>query len=75
MFNSVDDIVKTVVTNIFGTSKITMAPMQKQSTGCNNCGLFAVAICMALLLKQNPSEIVFDEEKMRGHLFASKGKP
>jgi len=43
--------------------------MQKQSAGGNNCGLFAVATCMALLLKQNPSEILFDEEKMRGHLF------
>jgi len=46
-----------------------MNPMQKQSAGSNNCGLFAVATCMALLLNQNPSEIVFDEEKMRDRLF------
>ena len=69
MFDTVDDIVKTTVTNIFGNSKITMNLMQKQSAGSNNCGLFAVATCMALLLNQNPSEIVFDEEKMRDHLF------
>jgi len=69
MFDSIDHVVETVVTNIFGTSKITMSPMQKQSAGGNNCGLFAVATCMALLLKQNPSEILFDEEKMIGHLF------
>ena len=68
MFDSVDDIVKTVITNIFGTSKITMATMQKQSAGSNNCGLFAVATCMAVLLDQNPSEIIFDKGKMRGYL-------
>jgi len=36
------------------------------SAGGNNYGLFAVATCVALLLKQNPSEILFE---MRGHLF------
>ena len=43
-------------------------PMQKQTIGSNNCGVFAVAVCVAILLKKDPSHIVFDEDKMRSHL-------
>jgi len=68
LFESADDIVTTVITNLFVASAIKVVPIQKQSTGSNNCGLFAIAVCMTLLLKQDPRQLLFDEDKMRLHL-------
>lgn len=42
--------------------------MQRQSPGSNNCGVYAIAVCMAILLKDNPSEIKFNEDSMSHHL-------
>ena len=68
MFDSPDDTLTKVITNIFDTSKLIMAPMQRQSPGSNNCGIFAIAVCMAILLEEDPSEIRFNEDVMRCHL-------
>ena len=71
LYDEVDDVVKKVVTNLFLFSEcpiIEMVPMQKQAVSSNNCGLFAIAICVAILLKENPSVIVFKEDMMRSHL-------
>ena len=68
LFDSVDDITETVIMNVFEAPKIKMAQMQKQTPGSNNCGLFAIAVCTAILLKKDPSCLVFDEKKMRCHL-------
>ena len=67
-FDSIDDIVETVIMNVFEAPEIKMAQMQQQTPGSNNCGLFAIAVCTAILLKKDPSCLVFDEVKMRGHL-------
>ena len=57
------------ITNLFEAQTVKVVSIQKQSAGSNNCGLFAIAVCMALLLKKNPTQLVFDETKMRPHLF------
>jgi len=49
-------------------STIKVVPIQKQSTGSNNCGLFAIAVCMALLLNETPRQVMFDENRMCFHL-------
>ena len=68
IFDSLDDTLTKVITNIFDTSKLIMAPLQRQSPGSNNCGIFAIAMCMAILLEEDPSEIRFNEDVMRCHL-------
>jgi len=68
MFDSPDDILTKVITSIFDTSKLIMALMQRQSPGSNNCGVFAIAVCMIILLEESPSEIRFNEDATRCHL-------
>ena len=71
LYDKVDDVVKKVVSNLFLFSDcqiIEMVPIQKQAVSSNNCGLFAIAVCVAILLKKNPSVIVFKEDAMRSHL-------
>ena len=71
-YDVADDVIKTVLCNLFIFSTcgptIEMVPMQKQTASSNNCGAFAVAICMSISLKKNPSLTIFDEDKMRYHL-------
>ena len=55
MFDSPDNTLTKVITNIFDTSKLIMASMQRQSPESNNCGIFAIAVCMAILLAEGPS--------------------
>ena len=68
VFDSPDDTLTKVITNIFNTSNLIMAPMQRQSPASNNCGIFAISVCMAILLEENPSEIRFNEDVMKHHL-------
>ena len=63
MFDSPDDTLTKVITNIFDTSKLIIAPLQRQSPG-----IFAIAVCMAILLEEDPSEIRINEDVMRCHL-------
>ena len=57
------------ITNLFEAQTVKVISVQKQSKGSNNCGLFVIAVCMAVLLKKNPAKLVFDETKMRPHLY------
>ena len=47
-----------VITNICDTSKLIMAPMQRQSPESNNCGIFAIALCMVILLESVKSGLM-----------------
>ncbi len=38
-------------------------------SGSNDCGLFAVAFATAIAFGEDPTNIFFDQETMRGHLF------
>jgi len=49
-FDSVDDVMTNVITNLFEAQTVKVVSIQKQSARSNNCGLFAIAVCMALLL-------------------------
>ena len=76
VYESVENLgdISKVVHNLFespgsSTLKIDMAEMQKQSPNSNNCGLFAVAVAMAILLDFDPSKIIFKEDRMRSHLY------
>lgn len=44
------------------------AKMAQQQHGSNDCGLFAIAYATDLLLGRDPSQCVYDQYKMRGHL-------
>ena len=46
-----------------------MAEMQKQNLNSNNCGLFAVAVAMAILLDFDPCKILFKEDRIRYRLY------
>ena len=65
MFDSPDNTLTKVITNISNTSKLIMAPMQRKSPESNNWGIFAIAVCMAIVLAEGPSEIRFNEDVMR----------
>ena len=62
-FDDADDVIKTVLLNLFAFSShgptIEMIPMQKQTIGSNNCGVFAAAVCVAILLKKGPFPYCF----------------
>ena len=68
LYDTADDVVKTVVLNLFGSSvRVEMAKIQKQQPNSNNCGLFAIAIATAISFKTNPEQS-YKEPEMRQHL-------
>ena len=66
LYNTADDIVKTVVKNLFGGSvRVEMvAYMQKQQLHPNNCGLFAITVATAILFKSSLEKLSFKEREM-----------
>ena len=40
----------------------------QQQVGPSDCGLFATAVCTALVLELNPLKCVWDQSQMRSHL-------
>ncbi|XP_028404805.1 probable protein phosphatase DDB_G0282105 [Dendronephthya gigantea] len=46
---------------------ISYPPMQKQK-GCDDCGLFALAVAFSLLAGDDPSQLTYDQSCMREHL-------
>ena len=68
-YDDADGVIKTVLLSFSSHGPtIEMIPMQKQTIGSNNCVVFAVVVCVANLLKKDPSHIVFDEDKIISHL-------
>ena len=59
-----------VIKNLFAvtnTTKIEVKKMQHQR-GSSDCGVFAIAVCTALLNGVDVSTVVFSQAKMREHL-------
>jgi len=54
-----------IYNNFFNTEYIQM-PYQ---SGCNDCGLFAIALACAVSQGFDPSRTTFNQGKMRSHLF------
>ena len=50
-----------------GDLDVTIAPVQQQLRG-SDCGLFAIAFCLALVSNQNPVTVRFRQSTMRSHL-------
>ena len=69
LYDVADDVVKTVNANLFLFSSVgpivEVIPIQKQATNSNNCRVFAIAVCVAILEKRNPYSIVFKEDEMK----------
>ncbi len=47
---------------------LSVASIQQQSSGSNNCGLFAIAAAYHALQGDNLDHIILNEDKMRNHL-------
>ena len=65
LYSSVDEETMKLVTSLFGTNSIEMGECPQQY-GATDCGLFSIAVCVALANKQQPGP--FAQEKMRAHL-------
>jgi len=69
---SINEEVKEIVLSLFSYddhASLSMAPMQKQELGSNNCGVFAVAAATAIAFSFDPLQVEFKETEMRRHLF------
>ena len=62
MFDSSDNTLTKVITNLFDTSILIIMPKQRQSSVPNNFHVLAIAVCIAILLKENPNKIIFNED-------------
>lgn len=47
---------------------VTVMPIQQQSTGLNNCGLFSIATAYHIAKGDDIEAITFNENRMRSHL-------
>ena len=47
--------------------RVRLSPSQKQK-GSNDCGVFSIAIAVAVAYGLNPSKLHFKQEAMRAHL-------
>ena len=67
IYEEIDSNTQEVVFNIFGTVDINFVQVQKQRGG-SDCGLFAIAISIAICNGLDPSRIRYDQTSMRSHL-------
>ena len=71
IFSSLDkDSLRTVM-KLFSSGsikpRVRLSPSQKQR-GSNDCGMFAIALGVAISFGLNPSKVCFQQDKMRAHL-------
>ena len=71
LYDEVDNVVREVITNLF----LFCDPLSSRWSPCRNkpqiptiVVFFAVAVCVAILLKENPGAIIFKEDQMRPHM-------
>ena len=67
MYPCVSEGVKEIILSLFShgdNTSLSLAPMQKQEPGSNNCGIFAVAIATAIAFSFNPSELHFKQNEI-----------
>ena len=77
LYCSVSNAVKNQIAALLSTPSkeisLKFVSVQKQQGGCD-CGLFAIAFATALVTGQNPGGIIFDQSKMRRHLYSCLNK-
>ena len=59
-----------LVTQSLGITEVKFVDVQMQS-GTYDCGLFAIAHATALALGEQPGNYLYDQPKMRKHLYKS----
>jgi len=70
MFARLDVETRTTIKRIFGLKSVEglrMVDMQCQE-GTSDCGLFAIAVITSLLFGEDPSNVVYKQNNLRGHL-------
>ena len=65
LYSSVDKATIELLTNLLGPSIIEMGNSPRQD-GATDCGLYAIATCVALANNRKPGQFI--QENMRGHL-------
>ena len=65
LYSAVDKVTIKILTNLFGPSIIQMGDSPQQD-GALDCGLYAIATCVALANNKKP--VQFIQENMRSHL-------
>ena len=65
LYSSVDEETMKLVSTIFGTTSIEIGVCSQQY-GATDCGLFSIAVCVALANNEQPGR--FAQKKMRPHL-------
>ena len=72
LYCSVSQSVKNQIAAILATTskriQLNFVSVQQQSGGCD-CGLFTLAFATTLVSGHNPGHYVFDQRKMRKHLY------
>ena len=68
VFDSVDDHIATVLTNLFGSLANFKSVKIPKQAGTSDCGLFAIANAAALCFGKNPAILHFNQALMRLHL-------
>ena len=67
VYSSVDATTQAVLHNLFYFSDLHVVKFQKQCGGAD-CGLYAIAAATSVLHKQDPSGVIYNQDKMRNHL-------
>lgn len=70
VYRTLDQPTKSIISELFpAATSIDLVQVSRQ-TGGLDCGVFAIAISMALALQQDSAVITFDQPAMRPHLVA-----
>ena len=71
IFSSLDKESLRTIMNLFSSEnnkpRVRLSPSQRQK-GSNDCGIFSIAVAVAVTFGLNPSKLHFQQERMRVHL-------
>jgi hypothetical protein len=70
IYNTVDDATNQLLRKFFGGAVQFKLPSVQRQYGSKDCGLFALAVCTAIVHGVDPSKIQFNQPQMRPHLIA-----
>ena len=68
VYSTVDEETDKVLANLFHYSSSVKVMQTQKQVGGNDCGLFAIAIAIAIAFGADPTKLLFDQVAMRSHL-------